>query len=715
MSIKKKACRALVIATSLAGGTRPLLAQEAASTQQATPPTLPAITVKANTDHGTYDTSRSNTATKTSMSLMDVPQTVSIVPRSVIEEQNATSLQDALRNVPGVGFSLGDGQRDQITIRGFSSITDQYVDGIRDDSLYYRDLSNVQSVEVLKGPAAVLYGRGSAGGLINRVLKKPDANPQQEVGVSLGTEGERRGEFDIGVNANDAARFRVTGATENSNSFRDQFQLNRQAVAPSAQFRLDADTTLNLEADYLHDRRTSDQGIPAYQGRPVNVPINTYYGSANAANTSYNDISVESATASLDHRFNDSLSFHAAVRTYDFSLERKNYVTYEPIKTAAHPVVTLDQSTRFRNDHGVDGMFELTQKATLFGMKNEVLYGVELSQQQKFDTIYTTKNVATYDLYNPQLVDLPGVKPGTKPSTNGSTVIGLAGFYAQDLVSLSEHWKVLAGLRFDYIEQTRRDYTAAGVNLARTDRAWSPRVGLIYEPLDWVSLYGTYSQSFSPLADNLISNGVVANASTLAPQKTTSFEIGSKFDLGGHASATVALFDMKQTNQQIADPTNPSFSLPIGTQKSRGVEMSFTGEVAPKWSVFGGYTYLHGEVQGSPQASAAGLTLSDQTPGLAPRHSASIWIKRDLPYGFYVAGGSQFQSARYTSATDLVTLPSFVTFDLGAGYHGKKVDVTMTLSNLFDRKYYIAAHGSADLYNMPGDPRTFTVTARWHM
>ncbi|MBX4145106.1 TonB-dependent receptor plug domain-containing protein, partial [Ralstonia pickettii] len=229
-------------------------------------------------EHASYDGGHSRAATKTDMSLMDVPQTVNVVPHAVIEDQNATSMQDALRNVPGIGFSVGDGQRDQITIRGFNSITDQYVDGIRDDALYYRDLSNVERVEVLKGPAAVLYGRGSAGGIVNRVLKRPEANPVRDVGVTLGTRGERRGEFDLGWNANDAARFRMTGAAENSNSFRDQFQLNRQAIAPSAQFKLDRDTVLNVEFDYLHDRRTSDQGLPAYLGRPVDVPINTYYG-----------------------------------------------------------------------------------------------------------------------------------------------------------------------------------------------------------------------------------------------------------------------------------------------------------------------------------------------------------------------------------------------------------------------------------------------------
>ena len=172
---------------------------------------------------------------------------------------------------------------------------------------------------------------------------------------------------------------------------------------------------------------------------------------------------------------------------------------------------------------------------------------------------------------------------------------------------------------------------------------------------------------------------------------------------------------MKQTNQQIADPSNPTYALPIGTQHVRGLELSTTGEIAPKWSVYAGYAYLNGNVDGSPQASSAGLVLHNNTPGLMPRHSASVWIKRDLKYGFYAAGGAQFQSARYTSASDAVTLPSFVTFDLGAGYHGKNVDVALTLDNLFDRKYFIAAHGNADMYNMPGAPRTLTVSARWHM
>nr|WP_244125622.1 TonB-dependent siderophore receptor [Burkholderia gladioli] len=677
--------------------------------------TLPPVSVKGTADPTPYLTRRTRTANKADMSLMDIPQTINIVPREIIDDQNATSMQGALRNVPGVGFSVGDGQRDQITIRGFNSITDQYVDGIRDDALYYRDLSNVERVEVLKGPAAVLYGRGSAGGIVNRVLKRPLAKPVRDLGVTLGTRGRRRGEFDLGWNANDSAHFRLTGALENSNGFRDQSRLERQAIAPSAQFKLDANTVLNLEFDYLHDRRTADQGLPAYLGQPVDVPIRTYYGSADAARRSYIDTEVKSATMSLDHRFSDNMSFHGAIRAYEFSLARTNYINFRPIETAARPTLTLDQALRRRDDHGIDGQFELTQKTSLLGMRHELLYGLELSQQQKFDTVYKASKVATYNLYNPRLVMLPGVSAGARAGTNASTVLGLVGVYAQDLISLTDHWKLLAGLRLDYLNQVRRDYNASKGNLSRNDRAWSPRIGLIYQPLDWLSLYGSFSKSFSPLADTLISSGAFANGASLAPQKTTAYEIGSRFDLGGKATASVALFDMRQTNQQIGDPAHPGYALPIGAQHVRGTELGFSGEIAPKWAVYAGYAYLTGTVDGSPQSTAAGLALRSNTPGLMPRHSASLWIKRELPYGFYAAAGMQFQAARYTSASDQVTLPSFTVFNLGGGYRSRIVDVTLTLDNLFDRRYFISGHGNADMYNMPGDPRTLTATVKWHI
>lgn len=202
--------------------------------------TLPTITVRDTAaQSNAYEATTSGAATKVNVPLRDVPQAVNVVPKAVLRDQNALSVQDALQNVPGLSFSVGDGQRDQVTIRGFTAISDQFVDGVRDDALYYRDLSNIERIEVLKGPASVLYGRGSAGGLINRVTKKPVVDPLQEVGATIGSKGQRRAEFDVGTTGvEQTVLFRVTGALEDSTGFRNQYFLQRQAIAPSAIFRL---------------------------------------------------------------------------------------------------------------------------------------------------------------------------------------------------------------------------------------------------------------------------------------------------------------------------------------------------------------------------------------------------------------------------------------------------------------------------------------------
>ncbi len=675
---------------------------------------LASVNVQADIGPG-YDVAVSSTATKMNLSLQKTPQTVNVIPRSLLTDQNALSMRDALKNVAGIGFSTGDGQRDQVTIRGFNGMTDQYVDGIRDDALYYRDLSNVQQIEVLKGAAAVLYGRGSAGGIINRTSKLPQLDPVEDLGITLGSQGQRRGEFDLGWNPSDRQMYRIDGAVEDSGNFRDQFELKRQTIAPSARFRLGEHTELILQADYLHDRRTADQGIPAYLGRPLNVNPRTYYGSSNAFNTSYNEVTVKSFTATLNHSFSDELKLHTAVRGYDYDLERHNYFNYEPIKLAADPKLVLDQGTRFRHDHGVDMMAELSQQTHFWGMDHQLLYGIELSDQLKFDRIYSKKNVGSLDLFDPVLSQLPTISTAGKPGTYAGTEIAVLGAYLQDLVSFSPQWNLLLGLRSDTIYQRRRDRTAANVNLNRTDQPVSPRVGLIYTPIDWASLYLSYSQSFQPLADTLITSGAYANGSSIALQKTNNTELGAKFTLASRATASIALFNMSQTHQQIADPNNTNFVIPIGTQRTRGVELSMTGQLTDTLSIYAGYAWLDGQIKGSAQATAQGLMLNRKIPALSPRNSVSIWLKQDLPRGFYVAAGEQYQSARFASPTNAVTLPGFIIFNLGGGYASGRFEVTANLNNLFDRRYYETGHGGADLYNLPGAPRNFMVSARWHL
>ncbi|EAP73410.1 Ferrichrome-iron receptor [Ralstonia solanacearum UW551] len=672
--------------------------------------TLPAATVTGTRSRTSYDTPVATTATKIAAPLREIPQSVNVVPHAVIQDQGALSLNDTLRNVPGVSASLGDAQRDQVTIRGFSAINDQYVDGLRDDALYFRDLSNVDRVEVLKGPAAVLYGRGSSGGIINRVTKKPLATPLAEVGVVVGTEGQKRAEFDLNTSINDdAVRARLTGAVEDSGGFRNDYFLRRQAISPSFLLNLSPDTKLTLQFDYLHDTRIADQGVPSYRGRPVNVPIETRYGSASAGDGNI-ETTVKSVTGTLDHRFNDQWSFHSVVRNYEYSLGRNNYTSVRSVNDGPVPTVTLNVNQRNRSDRGTVWQNELTQQAETFGIRHTLLYGIELGYQDKSDRVAALSQNFTYNLFNPVPVVLPTVPGNAAPSNYGLTHNETYAVYAQDLVKFSPQWTVLAGLRYEILKQSRDDLTPKNQDLSRTDKPVSPRLGIVYHPVEPLSLYASYSRSFQPLADSFT---YYTNSSALAPQSTTNYEIGAKYDVSASASVSAALFDMKQTNLTSVDPAT-QLAVPIGTQRTRGLELAFSGEVAKTWSVIASYAYLNG-VLTNPFDKSNGVAVTGNQPSLTPRHSGSLWVKHDLPNGFYVAGGIHAEGARFASQYNLTTLPGYMTVDLGAGYRSKHVDVTLNLQNLFNRAYYVSAHGGAENYNLPGAPRMALLGVRYKM
>jgi catecholate siderophore receptor len=661
-------------------------------------------------DVDAYEATDATSATKISVPLRDVPQTVNVVPAVVLHDQNALSLQDALQNVAGLSFSVGDGQRDQVTIRGFSAISDQFVDGVRDDALYFRDLSNIERVEVLKGPASVLYGRGSAGGLVNRITKKPLADPRAETGVTLGSRGQRRGEFDVGTTAADKdALFRLTGAVEDSTGFRDRYFLRRQALAPSATFRLRPDTTLTIQADYLHDKRLADQGVPSYHGRPVDVPVETYFGAANATARAFVQSDVKSATATLDHVFTPSLKLHTVLRAYDYALDR-NYTSIGGIKDGADPTVTIGQSHRLRDEDGRYLQNELSHTLAWGATNHKLLYGLELGRQDKREVLRSRNNVATYSLFHPVLADLPVLPDTVTPGADNKNRVDIAGLYVQDLVALTPAWKLLAGVRYDRLKQDRDDLTAKNVDLHRVDDTWSPRLGAVYQPTGQVAVYASWNRSFQPIADSFTFR---ANSDTLKPTQTVNKEAGVKLDLSARSSLTAALFDMTQSNIQVADPANTNFSLPVGRQRTRGLELSFMGELAPGWDAIAGYARMRGTIEDSTERTSAGTPFEGNTAALTPRHTFNAWIKRRLNGRFWVAAGGRAEASRYASPDDLATLPGYGVLQLGAGYDGSELDVTVTVRNLLNRAYFVSAHGGANDYNMPGEPRTVLVSARY--
>lgn len=316
----------------------------------------------------------------------------------------------------------------------------------------------------------------------------------------------------------------------------------------------------------------------------------------------------------------------------------------------------------------------------------------------------------TYNLFNPVPVVLPTVPANATPSNYGLTHNETYAMYAQDLIKFSPQWTVLAGLRYEVLKQSRDDLTPKNQDLSRTDKPVSPRLGIVYHPVEALSLYASYSRSFQPLADSFT---YYTNSSALAPQSTTNYEIGAKYDVSASASVSAALFDMKQTNLTSVDPAT-QLAVPIGTQRTRGLELSFTGEVVKTWSVIASYAYLNG-VLTNPFDKSNGVSVSGNQPSLTPCHSGSLWVKHDLPNGFYVAGGLRAEGARFASQYNVTTLPGYMTVDLGAGYRSKHVDVTLNLQNLFNRAYYVSAHGGAENYNLPGAPRMALLGVRYKM
>ena len=673
---------------------------------------IPATAVTGNYDEQSYMPTDSRSALKIDAPLRDIPQTVNVVPQSVIKDQGAQSMQDVLKNVAGVGVSNGDGQRDQFTIRGFSAIGDMFIDGIRDDALYFRDLSNIERVEVIKGPAAVLYGRGSSGGLINNISKKPSFTPKQEVGVTFDSEGQKRTQFDAGwadQQQGDKA-FRITGALEDSDGFRDDAYTDRKAIAPSAYFKLSDDLDLNLGATYLYDKRLIDFGIPALGNRPVDVNRSKRFGSGDP-DDDYTRSEVFSFTAGVDYRINDDFTLSNTSRYYHYDLDRNNTLadtSATRFVTAANGelLVKLNRGNVQRTENGWFNQTDLKQQAQIAGMTHNLLYGVELGRQEKYQSVFSQANVAQVPVYRDALVDVPF--QANRQTAKGTNTQDTAGIYVQDLVELSEHWKALLGVRYDVFDQKYDDDLTRN-DLSRTDTTWSPRIGLVYQPNQIQSYYVSFSRSYQPSGEVFALSGSNQN---LEPEQTTNYEVGTKWDLlDNRLALTAAIFRLERTNMKTADLLNPSLVVLAGEQRTDGLELTATGQLSDKWQVYAGYAYLDAEITKS-NSFTNGVANEGNVPTLTPRNSANVWLVRSLTDSWRVGMGANYVDQRYTALDNVVVMPSYTTVDAALLYNLPGWDAALRLRNVFDRDYYASAHGSVDLIT-PGAPRTLEFSANY--
>lgn len=652
-------------------------------------------------------TPKSSTAAKIPVELRDLPQTVDVVPIEVLRDQRALSIQDAMKNIPGVGMSHGDGQRDQITIRGFSAISDQFVDGFRDDALYFRDLSNVERIEVIKGPAAVLYGRGSSGGLINRVTRRPGMDVTS-LTLSAGSWGLKRAEADLGRTfATGGSGFRLTGAVERSGSYRRFQFLDRETISPSLLYKPDERTELLLQADYLRDARITDFGIPAYQGRPVDVAPATYYGAANAREADVSRALVTSQTITLNHRLSDTLSIRNGFRHYDYDLDRRNTLSGAVLPVTAtrpRPQVSLNRSNFFRHENGWSNQLELTQIARLGGMEHTLLYGFEVARQRKDQLLFSRNGIATVDLFAPVLPVVP-VDLGGTPATNNQGRFQNEGLYVQDLIDFGSGIKALVGLRHDWFEQ-RTIQRLALPSLARTDSEWSPRAGLVFQPDDAQSYYASWSRSFQPSGEGF---AIAVNNADIEPEKTTNKEIGAKYTLlGGKLNTTISLFELERIGIKSAAPGS-TVLIPIGTQRTRGVELSGNLDLASGWRAIAGYSYLDARVTKS-LAVESGQPVEGKRATLTPEHSANLFVTKSFADRIGLGIGGNYVDDRFANPGNTVVLPGYVTVDALAWAKLGIARLQINATNLFDERYTVSGHGTSPILNLPGAPRTVIAT-----
>jgi iron complex outermembrane receptor protein len=650
------------------------------------------VTAERETETG-YQVPDATTATKTETPLQDIPQSIQVVPQQVLEDQQATRLKEALENVSGIA-SVNPARAvfDTYKIRGFDT-RNILRNGLRDDNNVTTgaETANLERIEVLKGPASVLYGPGGIGGTINLVTKKPLSDPFYRPEFEIGNYAFYRPSFDLSgpLNADKTVLYRLNASYQDSGSFVDFFNTKRAFIAPALTWRIGDQTTLTFEAEYLDSRHSNDTGLPA-RGTVLSnpngkIPINRFLGEPSFDK---NDRRVGRAGYVLEHRFNNDWSLRSAFGSSLQSYEQAQTFATEllPDNRTVNRIVSTGDSTKNIYTLATD----LVGDFTTGSIEHKLLVGFDLYKQDlKEDGNFAP--LAPIDLFDPKY----GAKPG-KPFffTDTFSKRENLGLYLQDQISLLDNLKLIVGGRFDIVYQTLQD-ALASTTIRQQNEAFSPRVGIVYQPIEPVSLYASFSRSFDPVTGTGFDNKL------FEPERGTQYEVGIKTDfLDGRLFSTLAFYDLTRQNVLTTDPRNPNLSIQTGEQRSRGIELDVIGEILPGWNVIASYAYTDARIT-KDNDFPIGNRLS-----VVPEHSARLWmtyeIQRGSLQGLGFGGGLLFLGDRQGDLGNSFTLPSYLRTDAAVYYRKNNWKAALNIKNLFNVKYFETAFG--ELYVLPGSP-----------
>lgn len=636
------------------------------------------------------------TATKTDTPLLNVPQTVTVVTRQQMDDQALHSLGEVLRYVPGVTVGQGEGNRDQITLRGQNTTADFFLDGVRDDVQYFRGLYNLERVEVLKGPYALIFGRGGGGGIVNRVQKTPGAGGAFSNGrISADSFGAWDVSADVNAPIGDTAAFRLNAVFETLGNHRDFYKGERYAVNPYVAVDLGAGWRAGLSYEHVNDDRVTDRGVPSLGGAPITGYRDQFFGVPGVNRTT---LEANIVKLRLDGALANNVEVFTTILYGDYD---KLYTNVFPngAATGQTGTVPLSSYTDPTDRQNFLVQANLVWETTTGGMDHKVLFGLEYGDQ---DSANQRRNgvlsSATFNLANPVFPTVTFPALGRDTVSNVESVSA----YVQDQISLGDRVEIVAGLRYDRFDINGIDRQPNPDRpFVRSDDKVSPRLGLIYKPQSNISIYGSYSQSFLPRSgDQFLS--LTTTQQNLEPEEFSNHEVGVKWDVRPDLNVTTAVFRLDRTNATTPDPLNPTVTINVGETRTEGFELAVTGRLSPNWQISGGYSWQDARLQGNDSVRLA------QTP----KQQASLWNRYDatrrLGFGLGVVHqSSQFAAIRTSPTT--TRLPAFTRVDAAVFFKvNEAVDLQLNVENLFDTSYFSDAHNNFNI--SPGAPLNARLT-----
>jgi iron complex outermembrane recepter protein len=674
-----------------------MLSITAGSTTASTEEEAIQIVATGEQDEG-YNPSRASTATRTDTPLRDVPASIQVIPQQVIDDQQIIELRDALENVGGITLDgdYGGTGAGSFIIRGFTQDT-IFRDGFRVSNFYsVPEIANVEQIEVLRGPASVLFGQVQPGGVVNIITKQPLSFPSYSIDFTAGQFSLYRPSIDLSgpLTEDGNLLYRLNAVYENSGSFRDEVSTERVFVAPVLQWNLGDRTSLTFDFEYLYDDPVFDRGITALSDGSLVLPMNRFLGYPQL-----DDFTTEAFRGGyrFEHEFSDNLRLRNALAI--------NSVRQGGARSDLNGGLIDDRfiPRELRDDISIDENYgfqtQLIGEFNTGSIAHEVLFGVDLDRITQY---YNSEaaDLPPIDIFNPNYnIEVPAQ---LAPRYGQVVRNSLVGVYLQDQVRLLDNLHLLVGGRLDFTEQDQVVILDA-TSSSQSDSAFSPRVGLVYQPIEPISLYASFSQSFFPVI------GRSATGSTFDPERGTQYEVGIKADITEQLSAILSAYHLTRRNVLTTDPDNPDFSIQVGEQRSQGVELSLTGEILPGWNVIASYAYTDAEVTedndlpiGSPLANVA-------------EHTASLWTTYEIQTGefrglgfglglFFVGdrpGYAAFDPPGFE-------LPSYLRTDAAIYYRRDNWQAQINVNNLFDVEYYRTHQGFEIVY--PGAPLNVTAS-----